>query len=285
MDSLSRNSVSKLTFLSAKQRSMFNDDEVRSALTKMYEYSSPVDGFVEISEGLGEMIKSLANEPSVGLFYIQQHTHKAVPNLVNLRNNVVGKSREMSLHTEDSEDSITTVRSMKECGFPIVDDMIKDITKSIATISSKQPKKGLISSSRSVPGSQTARTSSWGPTTWRSMNDVEKSSSYLSSVFKSAKQKATNLKWAQLDALESKEEEEEATRPYSGAVQREEEELPISSQHIASGNQEDVRVDELISKLSVGENFDEFKADKEAKLEEWLGGDSMINNNSKHGDE
>ncbi|KAI3734709.1 hypothetical protein L6452_14184 [Arctium lappa] len=256
---------------------MFNDDEVRSALTKMYEYSSPVDGFVEISEGLGEMIKSLANEPSVGLFYVQQHTHKAVPNLVNLRNNVVGKSREMSLHTEDSEDSITMVRSMKECGFPIVDDMIKDITKSIATISSKQPKKGLISSSRSVSGSQTARTSSWGPTTWRSMNDVEKSSSYLSSVFKSAKQKATNLKWAQPDALESK---EEATRP-SAAMQRDEEELPISS-HIASGNQENVRVDELISNLSLAENFDEFKADKEAKLEEWLGGDRTINNNSKH---
>ncbi|KVI05042.1 uncharacterized protein LOC112525553 [Cynara cardunculus var. scolymus] len=255
---------------------MFNDDEVRSALTKMYEYSSPVDGFVEISEGLGEMIKSLANEPSVGLFYVQQHTHKAVPNLVSLRNNIVSKSREMSLHTEDSEDSITMVRSMKECGFPIVDDMIKDITKSIATISSKQPKKGLISS-KPVSGSQTTRTSSWGPTTWRSMNDVEKSSSYLSSVFKSAKQKATNLKWAQLDALESK---EEAIRPPSAAMQREEEELPISS-HIASGNQEDVRVDELISNLSLAENFDEFKADKEAKLEEWLGG-SIMNNNSKH---
>ncbi|KAI3695920.1 hypothetical protein L1987_78925 [Smallanthus sonchifolius] len=127
---------------------MFNDDEVRSALTKLYEYS-PVDGFVEISEGLGSMIKSLANEPSVGLFYVQQHAHNAVPNVVNLRNNIVAKSREISLHTEDSEDSIMmVVRSMTDYGLPIVDDMIKDIRKSLAIMSSKQPRKELPVSSR-----------------------------------------------------------------------------------------------------------------------------------------
>lgn len=229
---------------------MFNDDEVRSALSKMYEYS-PVDGFVEISEGLGKMIKSLANEPSVGLFYVQQHTHKAVPNLVNLRNNVVAKSREISLHTEDSEDSITMVKSMKECGFPIVDEMLKDITKSLAIISSKQPKKGLISSSKSVSGS-------WGPTSWRSVNDVEKSTNYLSSVFKSAKEKATNLKWAQIET----------------------EELPISSPVSIENQEKDVLVDDLIANLSRAENFDEFKADKEAKFEEWLAGNGT--NDDKH---
>lgn len=217
---------------------MFNDDEVRSALTKMYEYS-PVDGFVEISEGLGDMIKSLANEPSVGLFYVQQHTHKAVPNLINIKTNIASKSRDMSLHTEDSEDSIMMLKSMKECGFPIVDDMIKDITKSLAIMSSKQPKKGLISS-KSFSGNQTGRTMS---------------GSYISSAFKSAKEKAANLKWGQVDTSESMEED-----------------LPVSSD-IAIGNQEkDLLVDELLLNLSLSEKFDEFKADKEAKLEEWLGG-------------
>ncbi|KAL8257754.1 hypothetical protein R6Q59_029795 [Mikania micrantha] len=249
---------------------MFNDDEVRSALNKMYE-CSPVDGFLDISEGLGNMIKSLANEPSVGLYYVQQHTNKAVPNLVNLKKNIVAKSREISLHTEDSEDSITMVRSMKECGFPIVDDMIKDITKSLAIMSSKQPKKGLISS-KPFSGSQTGRTSSWGPNSWRGINDVEKSTNYLSSVFKSAKEKATNLKWAPQESTE------EDTNGSANVMQITAEELPTSS-HILAGNKEkDPVIDNLISNLTHSENFDEFKADKEARFEEWLTGSDTHSN-------
>ncbi|KAI3816156.1 hypothetical protein L1987_15846 [Smallanthus sonchifolius] len=217
---------------------MFIDDEVRSALKEMYEYS-PVDGFVEISEGLGGMIKSLANEPSVGLFYVQQHTHNAVPNVVNLKNNIVAKSREISLHTEDSEDSIAMVRSMTDYGLPIVDDMIKDIRKSLAIMLSKQPRKGLISSR--------SKTGSWGLTGWRGkVHDVEKPTNY----------------WAARDA-------------YNGSVNAMQdvgEELPVSSR-IAIGNQEDdVLVGNLMSNVSGSGNFDEFKADKEERFEEWLEG-------------
>ncbi|KAL7168624.1 hypothetical protein ACSBR2_038960 [Camellia fascicularis] len=81
----------------------------------MHEFFT-VDGFVEVTESLAEMIKYVANEPSVGLFYVQQHNQYAVPNLINLMNNVMEKSRELTLHTEDLEDSITMVRSMKDCG-------------------------------------------------------------------------------------------------------------------------------------------------------------------------
>lgn len=213
----------------------------------MHDYS-PVDGFVDISQALANMIKSLANEPSLGLFYLQQHTHKALPNLVNLRNNILSKSRQITLHTQDSEDSITMLTSIKDCGFPIVDDMIKDITKSLAIISTKQPKKGFISSSKSANQ------------TWKSISDVEKSTNYLSSVFKSAKQKATNLKWAA---------QEEAT---NDTMQITGEGLTMSG-----GNKEkDMLVDDLIS----SENFDEFKADKEARFEEWLSG-----SNDTHSDQ
>ncbi|KAK4359960.1 hypothetical protein RND71_022189 [Anisodus tanguticus] len=59
---------------------MFNDDEPLS-FKKMHEFST-VDGFVDITESLADMIKFIANEPSVGLFYIQQHNQKAAPNLV-----------------------------------------------------------------------------------------------------------------------------------------------------------------------------------------------------------
>ncbi|KAJ0493169.1 hypothetical protein HanIR_Chr12g0583101 [Helianthus annuus] len=134
----------------------------------MYNYS-PIDGFVEISKGLGDMMTSLANEPSVGLFYVQQHAHNAVPNIVNLSNKVVAKSREIGLHTEDTEDSIAMVRSMADCGFPVVDDMIKDIAKCLAIMSSRQPRRGLIRS-RSVSWFKT------GQTGWRgNVNDFEKS--------------------------------------------------------------------------------------------------------------
>ncbi|KAF5955965.1 hypothetical protein HYC85_008821 [Camellia sinensis] len=79
--------------------------------------------------------------------------------------------RDMTLHTEDLEDSITTLRSMRECGFPIADEMIKDIDKSLAIMSTKQPKRGMIRSpSLSF---QMGRTSSWGPVTWGRNADGE----------------------------------------------------------------------------------------------------------------
>ena len=88
-------------------------DEEPFAIKKMHVFST-VDGFVEITESLMDMIKFIANEPSAGLFYVQQHTHTAVPNLINLTSKTEGKSRQVTLHTADS---IVMVRSMKECGF------------------------------------------------------------------------------------------------------------------------------------------------------------------------
>ncbi|KAM7526867.1 hypothetical protein LguiA_016769 [Lonicera macranthoides] len=95
---------------------------------------STINCFMEIIEKIAEMIKYVANEPSVGLFYVQQHTQNAVPNLINLKNNVEENFRGMTLHTEDLEDSISMVRSMKESGIPIADEMGKDIRKSLAII-------------------------------------------------------------------------------------------------------------------------------------------------------
>ncbi|XP_059666039.1 uncharacterized protein LOC132311907 [Cornus florida] len=244
---------------------------------------STVDGFVELNECLAEMIKYVANEPSVGLFYVQQHTQNAVPNLVNLKNNIVEKSREMNLHAQDLEDSITMASSMKECGFPVADEMIKDIKKSLAIMSTKQPKSG---SPRS--GFRMGRTSSWGPSTWGrnaaySRQDGEKSGSYLSTVLKSAKQKASNFKWPQLDSIEPGETKGSSlsysslpatgttlTLPVSQA-----DELPPSSQIADELQEKELPVDVNSSShqlVSLSENFDDFKANKEAKLEEWLEG-------------
>ncbi|XP_055829991.1 uncharacterized protein LOC129899170 [Solanum dulcamara] len=273
---------------------MFNDDELL-AFKKMHEFST-VDGFVEITESLAEMINFIANEPSVGLFYIQQHTEKAAPNLVKLKNNTELKSREMALHSEDSEDSITVIRSMKECGVPIANDMIKDLRHTLAVISKKQPKKGLISRpSSSFP---IGITTSWSPSTWvrntGSEEDDERTAGYLSNVFKSAKQKASNFKWPQLETGESQLAKSEpsssdkdelsltcsndallaADVSSSSSIGRaNSEDLALSSQTVNELQQEQVNksmsYDQL---LSLSDNFDEFKADKEVKLEEWLGG-------------
>lgn len=51
-------------------------------------------------------------------------------------------SHGMTLHTEDLEDSISMVGSMRECGFSIADEMNKDIKKSLLIMSTSQPKKG-----------------------------------------------------------------------------------------------------------------------------------------------
>uniref|UniRef100_A0A5B7BNY4 Uncharacterized protein n=1 Tax=Davidia involucrata TaxID=16924 RepID=A0A5B7BNY4_DAVIN len=246
---------------------------------------STVEGFMEVTESLGEMIKYVANEPSVGLFYVQQHTQNAVPNLINLKNkNVMEKSRGMALHTEDMEDSITMVRSIKECGFPIADEMIRDIKKSLVIMSTKQPKRGLIQNPSS--GFQMGRNSSWGHNAVYTQQDGERSDGYLSSVLKSAKQRASNFKWPQLDSKESRRAKGVTFLSYpnppltaapdsttSTQPDMEADELPLSSPIVDELQQ--VLVDGGLSShqlVSLSENYDEIRADREAKLEDWLGG-------------
>ncbi|KAF7811695.1 BLOC-1-related complex subunit 8-like protein isoform X3 [Senna tora] len=247
-------------------------DELQLAFPKMHEFST-VDGFVEISESLAEMIKYMANEPSVGLFFIQQHTQHAVPNVIKLKSNVVDKSHETTLHTEDFEDSIAMLRSMKECGFSIADEMIGDIKKSLVTMTTKQPKRGKIQPS--TTDCQTARASnSWGNTQfYNTLEGSERGVNYFSSVLKSAKQKASSLKWPPSSSLVTT----SASTGSSSVQCMEKDELPLSSQvEDECQNVETVIGDdgEVGNKLllSVSEKYDDFKADKEAKLEEWLEG-------------
>ncbi|KAK4750244.1 hypothetical protein SAY87_027693 [Trapa incisa] len=252
---------------------------------------STVDGFMEVSENIAEMIKYVANEPSVGLFYIQQHTQNAVPNVISLKNSVGMKSHETALHTEDSEDSIIMVRSMKDCGLPIVDEMIADIKKSLSIISAKQPKKGLISSP--ISSFQMGRSNSLGPNRWswgspvHNPEDGEGKGGYLSSVFKSARQKAGSFKWTQLDVIDPVQLKDEKALSYnnemlsSSGSRGESDDLPLSSQvtdelHEAEGGEAIEEPAEGNSVPPVSEEYESFRANREAKLEEWLEG------NGKH---
>ncbi|XP_058762182.1 uncharacterized protein LOC131635568 [Vicia villosa] len=263
----------------------------------MHEFST-VDGFVEISECMADMIKYVANEPSVGLYFIQQHAQNAVPNVVKADKDIVEKVHETALSTEDLEDSITAVRSMKDCGFSIVDEMIGDINKSLEIMKTKKPKSGLTLSSTSTPRSQTERTNFWGNRSLYAQEGDDKKSNYFSNVLKTAKQKVSNLKWQQSDdkgPIYSKEEKlqypdlplsitSDGITSYVQAT--EPDELPVSSQ--VEDESQHLQTDDSeisIKLLSLSERFDDFKANKEAKLEEWLEGTSNHDDSCNTNDE
>lgn len=249
----------------------------------MFELSI-ADGFVEINESLGDMIKYVANEPSVGLYYIQQHAQNAVPNVIRLKNNIIEKSHEVSLHTDDLEDSIAITKSMKDCGFPIIDKMIRDIKTSLTIMSTKQPLRGVVqhwNSSYQMGTGVGSGSSSWG--NWaRSavslQNDGERGGSYFSNVLKSAKKKAGNLKWRQLDLKEQREtvgggdlsnygDPRLLPSVSNSSTQPDEaDELP------ALGNLHGTIDGEQQPVIPASVDYDKFKADRGARLEEWLNG-------------
>ncbi|KAJ4974552.1 hypothetical protein NE237_007726 [Protea cynaroides] len=231
---------------------------------KMHGFSI-VDGFINVNEGLAEMIKYVANEPSVGLFYVQQHTQNAVPNLLNVKDKVGEKCRETALHTDDLEDSITMLKSMKECGLPLTNEMVRDIKKSLLIMSSSQPQRGLSHNQKS--GFEIGKTSSWGAVAYDRnafgvQRDEETHGNYLTAVLKSAKQRAMGLRWPELNSKQQREPEGQET-----------DELPLSSQIVDEQLDEDATVAGSLAGSdlsSVLENYDDFRAKREVKLEEWL---------------
>ncbi|XP_068665494.1 uncharacterized protein [Aristolochia californica] len=233
---------------------------------------STVDGFMEVNECVAEMIKYLANEPSVGLFFVQQHAQNAIPNLVSMKGKIVQKSHEITLETEDLEDSIDMVRSMKECGFTIIDDMNKDIKKSLYAISSSQPKKSLISSKGfAFPIS---RSSSWSTASsshrTSDLAQVDRSrGSYFSTVLTTAKQRAASLRWAPLDITTGRNTKGDNFVSSPTIPDTEVEELPLSSEIV----DEPTMTSEILPSQdlpAMPENFEEFKSEREAKLQQWL---------------
>lgn len=182
-------------------------DELLSCFMKMFEFSTD-ECFVEISEILVEMIKYLANEPSAGLYYIQQHAQKAVPNIIDRKNDLSDMLHQITLQTEDLEDSIHMLGSIKEYGSPIADEMIAEIKKTLELTSNKEPIRGFIHPSnlvRSLNSTfQLGKAGFWGGlSAWghgaNVQDDVERTENYFSSAVMSAKRKTGNLKWTQLD--------------------------------------------------------------------------------------
>ncbi|CAJ1967714.1 unnamed protein product [Sphenostylis stenocarpa] len=250
---------------------VYLSDEQYFLFGKMHGFST-VDGFVEISNCLAEMIKYVANEPSAGLFFIQQHTQNAVPNVMKLKNNVIHKSRETTLHTEDLEDSLTMVRSMKECGFPIAHEMIGDIKKSLVTMTSKQSTSNFQNRANSAVYAQ---------------EGSEIRGNYFSSVFNFSIHKTKSLNSPPLDSMGLVNSSTEELHLYRSVslpdASTQADKKPLSSQVEDESQPEPSNIGDNL--LSLSEKYDDFKASKEAKLEEWLEGTSNNGDNCLPGDE
>ncbi|TVU42760.1 hypothetical protein EJB05_09181 [Eragrostis curvula] len=237
---------------------------------------SPADGFLCVKDGVDGMIRYVANEPSVGLYFVQQHARASMPIFLDVKDKLVEKTHEVTLHTEDMEDSICAVRSMAEFGLPLANDMISDINNSLQIMSKAQPKRGLIQNPSW--GFQSGKSSG----TWDDLGTANGGSSrnYLSSMFNTAKQKASSLRWPQPDVTMKDDISENAASsavPESSQAggqgaswpDTERDELPVSSRlsdGTAATNQSMPATD--ISETV--ETYNKFKEEQELKLQEWL---------------
>ncbi|KAL3688227.1 hypothetical protein R1sor_014536 [Riccia sorocarpa] len=81
----------------------------------------------EVHDTITEMMQQLANEPSVGLYFVQQHVHKAVPAMVQLKTQIVDATQKAEYVTQDVKEARNAVRTIKECGPPVIERMIKTL--------------------------------------------------------------------------------------------------------------------------------------------------------------
>ncbi|CAO2164397.1 unnamed protein product [Urochloa humidicola] len=237
---------------------------------------SPADGFLRVKDGVDGMIKYVANEPSVGLYFVQQHARASMPILLDVKGKLAEKTNEVTLHTEDMEDSICSVRSMTDFGPPLADDMIKDISRSLQIMSKTQPKRGLI------------QNPSWGFHSGKSSGTLDElgatngssSRNYLSSMFNTAKQKASNLRWAQPDfttkddcsgnsASSAAQESSQAGGQGASTPDTERDDLPVSNR-LSDGTTTTNKTLPATDTSETVETYNKFKEEQELKLQEWL---------------
>ncbi|CAL5008459.1 unnamed protein product [Urochloa decumbens] len=205
---------------------------------------SPADGFLCVKDGVDGMIKYVANEPSVGLYFVQQHARASMPILLDVKGKLVEKTNEVTLHTEDMEDSICAVRLIQN----------------------------------PIWGFQSGKSS--GTLDELGATNGNSSRNYLSSMFNTAKQKASSLRWAQPDfttkddssensASSAAPETSQAGGQGASTPDAERDDIPVSSRLLdgtAATNKSLPATD--ISETV--ETYNKFKEEQELKLQEWL---------------
>lgn len=102
------------------------------------QHSACKDALQGVHNSITDMVKEVANEPSVGLYFVQQHVHKAVPGLLALKSHVQEGSEEAILYTQDVNDALASVKVMNEVGPPVFAKMISTLNASLQLL--YQPK-------------------------------------------------------------------------------------------------------------------------------------------------
>ncbi|KAG6547030.1 hypothetical protein Mapa_011647 [Marchantia paleacea] len=90
----------------------------------------------EVHDTITEIMRHLANEPSVGLYFVQQHVHRAVPAMVQLKAQIVDSTQEAEYVTQDVRDALNSVKTMKECGPAVIERMMKTLDSSLPRLPS-----------------------------------------------------------------------------------------------------------------------------------------------------
>lgn len=101
---------------------------------------------LEVLENVHEMITEAltlaANEPSVGVYYVQEHVHKAVPFVLRMKDRITEATGDVDLAMADVKDSLSCIKSMKECGPPVIERMIKMLESASNQIPTNRQSRG-----------------------------------------------------------------------------------------------------------------------------------------------
>ncbi|CAK9262646.1 unnamed protein product [Sphagnum jensenii] len=149
--------------------------------------SSSVDALQGVHDSVSELVQQVANEPSVGLYFVQQHVHKAVPGLLSVKNKLAEDTQEALLYTENAKDALTAIKTMKECGPPAVNSMISMLTASISLLPSLRHPKRL---NKTTPSIHTLSIF----LILTSLQAEVDSSGYVTTLFNSAYQRASSMR-------------------------------------------------------------------------------------------
>jgi hypothetical protein len=52
---------------------------------------------IRVHDSVSELVQQVANEPSVGLYFVQQHVHKAVPGLLSIKVSLLPPSLHLNI--------------------------------------------------------------------------------------------------------------------------------------------------------------------------------------------
>eukprot|EP00271_Cylindrocystis_brebissonii_P017444 TRINITY_DN4547_c0_g2_i1.p1 TRINITY_DN4547_c0_g2~~TRINITY_DN4547_c0_g2_i1.p1 ORF type:complete len:592 (-),score=115.77 TRINITY_DN4547_c0_g2_i1:161-1936(-) len=88
----------------------------------------------EVFEPVSDVVKMLANEPAIGLFYVQHHVQRGIPNAMALTGQLKEGSTLAEYAVDDVQAARAGVRTIKEVGPPLVERMLQSLENSAGSL-------------------------------------------------------------------------------------------------------------------------------------------------------